>query len=642
MVTCQVNRPAKFNVKGCCTRLSACDTFDEQINNMNLNLISQAMNTNFNPTKLLCGILILLSFPLSTTLKAQVKIGDNPTVINTNSILELESTSKGFLPPRVSLNSATSISPLTGTVPAGMTVYSIGGTLTDGYYVWNGSKWIRLSTNDYTSTVVTKTASCTLLKTETMVLASNDITLTLPTVTSADNGLEITVKNVGTHTDLVIVKGNGSSIIDNSDDIDLCRWVSQTFIAYNGNWNLKYHQNRLDNVFNIDSNGSWTSVKEVIEFLNLHMEEPSVVQFCGGSYTVSETQVINLPYPVTFEGTSFGETSIDATSGVSGSPMFICQTECYFKMLVFTAYANTSGNDAIRFTGGSKYHEVKDCTFSGFNKGIVTTNNTDLWIFENDFEDCTGAAIEIAAGSACGGRLRISECDFMQCAKGIHLSSGVSEIISVISCTFYNTSLGTDIGILYVPATFTSFTSIFITHNAWNNQGTYVSGFDFSRSDGRDANAFLINNAGMENQNPHCKINVSNNAATTTVTTAGTYYKANWTNAASSSTCKWTMVNNKITYQPNNGEGVWAIITGNIAVNYAHTITIGIVKNGVSGTRFGETDLRITTANVPFQFSTVIYLPNIVKNDYLELWVTSVSSGDVVTFQDVQWFTNTQ
>lgn len=35
---------------------------------------------------------------------SQVKIGDNPTVISQNSILELESSNKGFLPPRVHRN----------------------------------------------------------------------------------------------------------------------------------------------------------------------------------------------------------------------------------------------------------------------------------------------------------------------------------------------------------------------------------------------------------------------------------------------------------------------------------------------------------------------------------------------------------
>ena len=55
-------------------------------------------------------------------LTAQVKIGDNPNTINANSMLELESTNKGFLPPRVPLNSLTSTSPMTATIAEGTVV----------------------------------------------------------------------------------------------------------------------------------------------------------------------------------------------------------------------------------------------------------------------------------------------------------------------------------------------------------------------------------------------------------------------------------------------------------------------------------------------------------------------------------------
>jgi hypothetical protein len=278
----------------------------------------------------------------------------------------------------------------------------------------------------------------------------------------------------------------------------------------------------------------------------------------------------------------------------------------------------------------------------GFNKAIVSTSNNDLWILDVDFEDCPGAGIEIAAGTASGGSFKISESDFLQCGKGINLLSGVSETISILNCTFYNTVSGSDIGVLYVPATFTSYNSIFITNNAWNNEGTFFSGFDFARSDGRDANVFLSNNAGAENKNPHCKININNNVSTTTVTTAGTFYKANWTNT-SAYTTKWIVANNRITYQTDYLLDAWAIITGNITASNSNVrITIAIVKNGVTGTRFGETDLRIVTANQPFQFSTVIYIPDMAKDDYLELFVTSSQSGDIIRFQDVQWFTNTE
>jgi len=77
----------------------------------------------------------------SYTLKAQVKIGDNPNTIDANSLLEMESTNKGFLPPRVAINSLNSASPLTDPVSAGMLVYSSGGTVTDGFYYWDGTKW---------------------------------------------------------------------------------------------------------------------------------------------------------------------------------------------------------------------------------------------------------------------------------------------------------------------------------------------------------------------------------------------------------------------------------------------------------------------------------------------------------------------
>jgi hypothetical protein len=364
---------------------------------------------------------------------------------------------------------------------------------------------------------------------------------------------------------------------------------------------------------------------------------------------IAATQTINLPYPVTFEGLSYGESTIAAVAGVSGSPLFNCQTECYFKMLMFTAFSNASGNDAIRFTGSGIYHEVKDCSFDGFNKGIVSTTNNDLWVFENDFGNCTGAGIEIAAGAASGGSLKISESDFTTCAKGVNLLSGVAETVTIQNCTFYNTTAGTDIGIFYAPATFTTFSSLVITNNAWNNQGTYMSGFDFSLASGRDANAFLVNNAGMENENPHCKIAVANNAATTTVTTAGTFYKANWAVNSVVFTSKWTIgttvpvSGNRLTYQPKNiGDG-WAVITGNLSNSgINHVVTIAIVKNGITTTRYGETDLRITIQNQPFQYSTVVYIPDMKPGDYLELYVTSNTNGDVVTFQDLQWFTNTQ
>lgn len=79
--------------------------------------------------------------------QAQVKIGNNPNTINPNSILELETTNKGILLPRIALNSTTQATPMTAHV-AGITVYNIAtvNDVSPGYYYNDGGKWVRLIT----------------------------------------------------------------------------------------------------------------------------------------------------------------------------------------------------------------------------------------------------------------------------------------------------------------------------------------------------------------------------------------------------------------------------------------------------------------------------------------------------------------
>jgi len=104
---------------------------------------------------------IFLSALLLVTLRvvtiSQVKIGDNPTSLNINSVLELESTNKGLLIPRVALVSTITPVPLSAHV-AGMNVYNTAtiGDVAPGNYYNNGTKWIKVADaangNHYQST----------------------------------------------------------------------------------------------------------------------------------------------------------------------------------------------------------------------------------------------------------------------------------------------------------------------------------------------------------------------------------------------------------------------------------------------------------------------------------------------------------
>ncbi|MFZ4401352.1 MAG: hypothetical protein ACOYO1_15035 [Bacteroidales bacterium] len=80
--------------------------------------------------------LLILAFFSIIQLNAQVKIGDNPTVIDSSAILELKSSSKGLLIPRMTQAERNSI-----VVPAtGLMIYQTDNSV--GFYYFNGSSWI--------------------------------------------------------------------------------------------------------------------------------------------------------------------------------------------------------------------------------------------------------------------------------------------------------------------------------------------------------------------------------------------------------------------------------------------------------------------------------------------------------------------
>jgi uncharacterized protein GlcG (DUF336 family) len=88
------------------------------------------------------AVILLLGFSVN----AQLKVGANPTSINSNSVLEMESTNKGMLLPRLGLSSTSSFAPLSAHI-AGMVVYNTAtvSDVTPGYFYNDGSKWVRLA-----------------------------------------------------------------------------------------------------------------------------------------------------------------------------------------------------------------------------------------------------------------------------------------------------------------------------------------------------------------------------------------------------------------------------------------------------------------------------------------------------------------
>ena len=162
----------------------------------------------FNPktihmkTALLIGSCLLL---IVVSSNAQIKIGNNSNTINSNSLLEMESTSKGFLPPRVALNNLNLAAPLSGSVPEGMLVYSIGGTVTNGFYYWDGTQWQVISAKGtmgnlpYASVSSSTTQLVASTTTSKVITYETDEVLNLITHSTTVNPSRLTIQVNGTY-----------------------------------------------------------------------------------------------------------------------------------------------------------------------------------------------------------------------------------------------------------------------------------------------------------------------------------------------------------------------------------------------------------------------------------------------------------
>ncbi|WP_124981119.1 hypothetical protein [Nonlabens xiamenensis] len=87
---------------------------------------------------------------LSLSLSAQIGLNtDNP---DPGAILDMVSTDKGILFPRLDIDDLTTIAPLTGSSTEGLIVYNTNALTGTGFYYWNGTdQWIPISTyNLYT------------------------------------------------------------------------------------------------------------------------------------------------------------------------------------------------------------------------------------------------------------------------------------------------------------------------------------------------------------------------------------------------------------------------------------------------------------------------------------------------------------
>lgn len=94
--------------------------------------------------KTMKNYLLIITVLILGQMQAQTGIGT--TTPNASAKLDVYATNKGFLPPRVTLTSATDATTI-ATPAEGLLVYNLGSSgLQAGYYYWNGANWATIAT----------------------------------------------------------------------------------------------------------------------------------------------------------------------------------------------------------------------------------------------------------------------------------------------------------------------------------------------------------------------------------------------------------------------------------------------------------------------------------------------------------------
>jgi len=185
--------------------------------------------------------LVLIVFVhLSQSILAQTGIGT--TTPDASAKLEVNSSNKGFLPPRVTLTSGTDNTTIAS--PAtGLLVYNTGNNagLVAGYYYWNGSSWATIATAQGSG------VSASFMRgSRSSAQTSNLTTNSLVAFTQVDNsnGQEISLNTTTGQITLAAgrtyrLMGQVSSFTSGAGALGLC-WYNETTSSWIGSESLSY------------------------------------------------------------------------------------------------------------------------------------------------------------------------------------------------------------------------------------------------------------------------------------------------------------------------------------------------------------------------------------------------------------------
>lgn len=274
---------------------------------------------------------------------------------------------------------------------------------------------------------------------------------------------------------------------------------------------------------------------------------------------------------------------------------------------------------AITGTNAERFHLIYSNVRNFKNLGTISNIN-DFNVSGCDFRNGTGTGFLLSG--------TVNHIEWLNNT----INNNAGKTLDIDSTTFTDAlingnSFGVSGGQTGISAgAYTAGSQILITSNTFSGGGTYVTGLDIS-----DIHVVRLANGGIDNTQITGECYLSANATSTTITVAGTYYKAAGT-STSGNNSQFTATNNRITY---NG-----LKTNLFLVNCSASLSCGtpnqtlgciLAKNG-STIAGSEQEIRVSSASQSSN-GNAKSIVSLSTGDYVELWVTNKTATNAVTVE---------
>ena len=290
---------------------------------------------------------------------------------------------------------------------------------------------------------------------------------------------------------------------------------------------------KLSNRILVGPTGHFLTLKEAVDFFNAEGDVNTEILLDAGDHDVVDTITINNgSFDLQIRGLGSSVTYLRAITGLAGKPMFNVKSNCDFNKMTCSGstlalYGTLANENCITFnTTTGIYSEITDIFIDTFKIGVADLIGVDFFLFNFGIIHCEiGTIVDYATLAIPTTNIDIETGNYEHCTTGISMKKALRSNFIILNIIFKHLVSPPATAILYNGTTFLPGEICNIFSCTYNNRGTFLSGFDFTRTDGRDKDIEIIGNVGVEDEAPHARIDVVDNAATTTIASANAYQK---------------------------------------------------------------------------------------------------------------------